>query len=510
MKKISFTKLDQEIQIKRCTIPQHVSVTKNPDDENYSQIVERQNKFLTLTIPIRNKLSAPETGETIQRIGKTFSLDLLQIAVIARMVRSFYFGEIKLEDFPNLLAKEFKMDLIQAKKISQIVINKIINDQTQEEEYQSSLEKITLQEALKKYPKLADQLITKNHIELDNYPAPVRPSLKNWLADYTFTIGHNSPTAMDRGIYLFQNKNTKSLLAKERQKLAYLFKSYDEKAFITVDTNNNQIVFPQKNILSRGDKKENNEKTERETGGKETKWSVNSQEKIKNYIEPKDIFQTEKNKKIIEGEKKIIQKTPEEELGVKENQLANSPLVAKLLASDHSDSTLPKPNFAISKNAKLTTQSSVGSSLPVKKSMDSFNKSLNLSKKTSAKIVSPENNLEKTINFSQKPNLKTNKNNLSIPKKPINDLPDQQISKIEFTTHQKMPFEEKDENSVVKNISPEPVVKKTPQPMRIAPRNFKNQFTEKPQSIEAKNNKIINNNSPVSVNPKNIVNLKEK
>lgn len=252
MTKILFSQLDGSLQISRCTIPQHVSVTKNPDEETYDQIVERQSRFLQLPIPLKDKLSSLETGDKIQKIGEKYNLQLLQLADIARAIRSYYFKEIKLEDFPQILSREIGLDLNTAGEISQIVIREIIKDRSQEKEYQTSHESIGISETLQKYPEVGEQIITSQHIRLKIFPEPVRSSIKNWLSDYTFGLGYESHDSMTRGNYLFKSENGKGLSQEDREKLSLILKSYDENVPLTIDTAIKQVLFPETQI-----KKEN-------------------------------------------------------------------------------------------------------------------------------------------------------------------------------------------------------------------------------------------------------------
>jgi hypothetical protein len=116
---------------------------------------------------------------------------------------------------------------------------------TQERE-DIQLENINI--ALKQYPELGEQLITSNKIDLRNFPYPVRPSIKNWIADYTFTLGYEKHESMARSQYLFQGANTKTLPAQDLEKLAYLLKAFDENSPITINKNTNQVIFPANEI----------------------------------------------------------------------------------------------------------------------------------------------------------------------------------------------------------------------------------------------------------------------
>jgi hypothetical protein len=107
-----------------------------------------------------------------------------------------------------------------------------------------------LSEALRIHPEVGEQLVTSSKINLRNFPYPVRPSIKNWLADYTFQLGYEKHESMTRSQYLFQGANTKNLPDSEKQKLAYLLKSFDENYPITVNKNTKQIIFPTRNASS--------------------------------------------------------------------------------------------------------------------------------------------------------------------------------------------------------------------------------------------------------------------
>jgi len=102
---------------------------------------------------------------------------------------------------------------------------------------------IPLSEALRIYPEVGEQLITSSKINLRNFPYPVRPSIKNWIADYTFNLGYEKHESMARSQYLFQGANTKNLSAPEKNKLAYLLKSFDENSPITINKTTKQVIF---------------------------------------------------------------------------------------------------------------------------------------------------------------------------------------------------------------------------------------------------------------------------
>ena len=220
-------------------IPQSVSFSKNPAEETERQMAELQEKFQRLPNLIQDKLASDETGKQILDIGRTYNLQILQLSDIARAIRSYYFGELKLEDFPLVFYKEMGINLDEAKKISQIVIQKIIQDQSQQKNYIS----LSLDMALKQYPETTDQLITSQPIRSRTSQDMIRPSVKNWLTDYTYNLGYDHHDSITRGNYLFQSENTKTLNSQDRQKLSYILKSFDDKTPITVNVGTKQVVF---------------------------------------------------------------------------------------------------------------------------------------------------------------------------------------------------------------------------------------------------------------------------
>jgi len=106
-----------------------------------------------------------------------------------------------------------------------------------------STEKLPIAIAIQKYPELGEQLITQNRIKLAVFPDPVRPSIKNWLADYSYIIGISNRDPIVRGDYLFKGENGRSLNSADREKLAEILKSFEEKTPLTVNTKTNQVVF---------------------------------------------------------------------------------------------------------------------------------------------------------------------------------------------------------------------------------------------------------------------------
>ena len=114
---------------------------------------------------------------------------------------------------------------------------------------QSAAELITLalNDALKQFPETGERIITSESIKILRFPEPVRPSIKNWLSDYTSTLDRERRDSITRSKYLFQEKNTRDLNSEDRQRLAFILKAFDENGLVTVDKANKRIVFPDVN-----------------------------------------------------------------------------------------------------------------------------------------------------------------------------------------------------------------------------------------------------------------------
>jgi hypothetical protein len=121
----------------------------------------------------------------------------------------------------------------------------------QSETEETRIMPLTLGDALKQYPEIGEQLITSEHISLKNFPEPVRPSIKNWLADYTFTLGYEKHSSVERNNYVFHGSNSLYLSSPDRQKLAYILKAHDDGSPVTVNKNLKQVIFPAASVEPR-------------------------------------------------------------------------------------------------------------------------------------------------------------------------------------------------------------------------------------------------------------------
>jgi hypothetical protein len=123
----------------------------------------------------------------------------------------------------------------------------VIQKTQSEENYRKEIPKRVISafisSAMQQYPNLGEQLVTSSPIKLKIFPSPVRPSIKNWIEDYRFTMGAQKHGMMERGNYLFHSENTKKLTSGERKKLAEVLHSLDEDVALKIDPERQEIVF---------------------------------------------------------------------------------------------------------------------------------------------------------------------------------------------------------------------------------------------------------------------------
>jgi hypothetical protein len=237
-----FSQLSKELQLIFLTIPVYLPSTQNPDAETKQQVVERQDRFLRLPKGVRWKLASFDIGNKIEAIGQKYGFELLHLANITRLIRKYYFGEIRLENFPAEIEKRMGVSLLTAQEITRYLKQEII-DWDPWAKYIAGLSKFPIREIVQQYPKIGDTEITAEYIELKDSEDLEDPTIKNWLKDFVSHLGYEPHSQMQRAQYLFHSENGKNLSSQDREKLGIILKSFDEKVPLPVDEENGEIVF---------------------------------------------------------------------------------------------------------------------------------------------------------------------------------------------------------------------------------------------------------------------------
>jgi hypothetical protein len=108
---------------------------------------------------------------------------------------------------------------------------------------QDKKQKMTINQALEKFPRIGEQILSTEFLKLKFFPEPVRPSVKNWITDYHQTTGNAlKHDVIERGNYLFHSENGKKLNSADRQKVTIVLKALDENSELTIDPLKQEIV----------------------------------------------------------------------------------------------------------------------------------------------------------------------------------------------------------------------------------------------------------------------------
>lgn len=109
---------------------------------------------------------------------------------------------------------------------------------------QDKKQHMTLSQALEKFPRIGEQLLSTDYLKLNFFPEPARPSVKNWITDYHQTTGNAlKHDVIERGNYLFHSENGKKLNSVDRQKVTIVLKALDENSQLSIDSLKQEIVF---------------------------------------------------------------------------------------------------------------------------------------------------------------------------------------------------------------------------------------------------------------------------
>jgi len=100
-----------------------------------------------------------------------------------------------------------------------------------------------IENLIKKFPKVTDQIISREPIKLLFNGEWVKPTVSNWLADYRAYAGVGQHEVNERSDYLLRSSNVQNLSTVERERLGLLLRSYDERYLLPFSSTRQEIVF---------------------------------------------------------------------------------------------------------------------------------------------------------------------------------------------------------------------------------------------------------------------------
>lgn len=218
------------------------------ENETLEQFRARWAQVDALSEKEKDLLSSDFTYGSILELSKLLMLPEKKIADVSRLVRSLVCEEIEKNSLDSVLRKIFtEAGEIGISKIKQ-TISQILSQKTQSEIAKENRKKMSLESALKEFEKIGEQLLSSGPLKLRVFPEMVRPSVKNWIADYRDHLGSGKHGTMERGSYLFHSENGKKLTSLERRKVAEVLKSLDEGTELAIDVQNQKIFFETRNL----------------------------------------------------------------------------------------------------------------------------------------------------------------------------------------------------------------------------------------------------------------------
>lgn len=258
---------------------------------NYLQKVEK------LPIAVKNFLESNDPRLELEKSCFLYRIDVEEIEKISAEVGLIFVGDINLRDLPNIILEKMKTSSDVSYGIAYEINKRIFNrfsdyfkdssallqqwekiksapTASEDEAYKellkfepwileeekikaeearkeaekrrrqfSALETMPFNDALRKYPEFGEQLITSERIRIQNFPEPVRPSVKNWIADYTSVFGYERNDLMKRDQYLFKSANGQNLTPRDRERLAFVLKAFDENTIVTFNKDIKTLTF---------------------------------------------------------------------------------------------------------------------------------------------------------------------------------------------------------------------------------------------------------------------------
>ncbi len=248
----------ENILLRRQACPMSASIHWKPEDDTDKDIQTWLVVYNKLPYQIRVGLVDEKTEKEIVKIAKKYNLYKVgEVGEISRIIRDSFvidgFNEADAKEriISNLRVEETAMIRLYEEMIE---LRKKIGN-VQDGGLDVVIEKMPVMVAMDNFPEISNQLIGEKKIVLSETEKYEKPSIENWINDYTSQKGAQAHNNLERSDYIFNSKNVEKLTFEEKQKLAIILESYDEEEKLSVDVKRKIFLF---------DSIENNQKTLRE------------------------------------------------------------------------------------------------------------------------------------------------------------------------------------------------------------------------------------------------------
>ena len=206
-------------------------------------------------------LTSVEISFKIKSLQESFRLNDAAIGYVSLFIRKIFFDELSLSECEAKLGSMLATtggDPSQSHAIVEFVQREILTikpqakqEAAEEKKLAVTIVNLPLLQALSKYEQLGNQLITGERIKIKKQTEPVRPSLIYWLKYYRDELGVGYHDSVKRGNFLFRSENCKGLSAEERERINLILRSVEEDYPLSIDTEKNEIIFPDFAAFSR-------------------------------------------------------------------------------------------------------------------------------------------------------------------------------------------------------------------------------------------------------------------
>ena len=244
-KKVDLKDLPAEKRIDMQATPSMASINFNMDDDFNKEVVEWFDKYNELPVNIKLGLGSAEVRQAIKDLAtKNNLMKEGFLGELSRIVRDVYVKLIKAEDIKKRLSTVLKLK----EDVSEVIIKEIggivgIVKEVGNKKSNEYFDKLSLKDALEKYPNIATEEITAGRINDKQSDKYVDSTVQNWMNDYINQMGSNKHTNLERGKYLNDSVNTKNLDAGDKKIIEKLTKSYDEDSKLIVDREEGVILW---------------------------------------------------------------------------------------------------------------------------------------------------------------------------------------------------------------------------------------------------------------------------
>jgi len=224
-------------------------------------------KFDALPDEKKNVLLHEDTPDKIYQVCRKFNLSQEQGSLLSLTIRDVAFENMN----PSQISQEIHthlplLDENSKRQLVQFTVELFTSSPEKEDITKNTpqspkkgavappnLKTLPLIQALSKFPKLGNQLITSEELTMRGNSQPVRASVKNWITIYQQEMGPAPHEPFERSNFLFHNSNALKLSKEERDKLNAVLESLDENKPLNIEPMSHTLIWkdaPHDNLIS--------------------------------------------------------------------------------------------------------------------------------------------------------------------------------------------------------------------------------------------------------------------